>query len=214
MRSQSHWPGGPPAPPVADKNGLHQNRSWGADLRERFTGAVIISVLITGLILLASTGLFRNRPISSSGIVDADSLWAAMLLGSAPLIWAIEQVKFGRDDNGFRTRGLPSLMFVNTVLAAIIQMLFMLTWSLVVDESVPEHAALAQYHSDLLAFGLIAVFVIGLYAWAAVATLGSVGKRLATSVIGSLAWIVVAGLGIWQGIFIFENRATVGSFWV
>lgn len=72
----------------------------------------------------------------------------------------VQQVKLGRDDNGFRARGLPSLLLVSTVLAAVFQALLMLTWPLVADESVPRQGALAQYHNDPIAFGLVAVFVI------------------------------------------------------
>ena len=216
MRTEKHWSNGPPPPPPAEaaKDKTQPLGGWGTDLRERFTGAVLVAVIINGLMLVASTGFLRNRPISDTGVVNADTLWAAMLLGSAPIIWGIQQVKLGRDDNGFRTRGLPSLLLVSTVLAAVFQVLLMLTWPLVADESVPRQGALAQYHNDPIAFGLVAVFVIALYAWTTVASLGFIGKWLPTSAIGSVGWMIIAGAGIWQAFVIFENTATVGSFWV
>lgn len=216
MHSERHRTGPPPPPPPPAGNDKKNKPlgGWGSDLRERFTSAVIVAVIINGLMLVASTGFLRNRPISDTGVVEADSLWGAILLGCAPIFLSIEHVKFGRSDNGFRTRGLPSLLLVSTLLAAILQTLLMLTWPLVAHESVPRQGALAQYLTDPIAFGLIAVFVIALYAWTTVASLGFIGKRLPTSALGSVGWLIIAGVGIWQGFVIFEHPATTEDFWV
>lgn len=103
MRSEKHWSNGPPPPPSAEaaKDKTQPLGGLGTDLQERFTGAVLVAVIINGLMPIASTGFLRNRPASDTGVVHADTLWAAMLLGSAPIIWGIKQVKLGRDDNGF-----------------------------------------------------------------------------------------------------------------
>ena len=215
MRSESHWPGGPPPPPppIAAR---HHNRplgGWKKDLRDRLTGAVVASVLVTGLMLLSGTGLLRTRAGSTGSVVDPDGLWAGLLVVAASLIWAFGQVKFSRADKGFRRDGLPSLMLVSTGMAAILQILLMLTWPLVADDSLAEHAVLAQYHTEPLAFGLVAVFVIAIYAWTTVATLGFAGKGAGTSALGTVGWLIIAGVGAWQGIVMFENPATMSSFW-
>lgn len=171
------------------------------------------SVLVTVLMLLAGTGMLRTRP-GGNIFIDPDGVWAGILVVGAPLIWAYGSVKFGRDDNGFRSRGLPSLMLVVTVLAAILQILLMLLWPLVVDKNADGNTVLAQYHSEPFAFGLAAMFTLALYAWTTVATLGFVGKRLRSSLIGTLGWILIAGVGAWQGVAIFENPATADSFWI
>lgn len=215
MRSQSHWSGGPPPPPppVAAKHKHAPIPSWGIDLRQKFIGAAVCAVLTTGLMLLAGTGMLRTRP-GGDIFIDPDGVWAGILVVGAPLMWAYGVVKFGRNDNGFRSRGLPSLMLIVTVLAAVLQIVLMLLWPLVVDKNAHGHTVLAQYNAEPLAFGLTAVFVLALYSWTTVATLGFVGKRLQTSLFGTLGWIVIAGVGAWQGMTIFENPATAGSFWV
>src|SRR5699024_2551886 len=137
MRTEKHWSNGPPPPPPAEaaKDKTQPLGGWGTDLRERLTGAVLVAVIINGLMLIASTGFLRNRPISDTGVVEADTLWAAMLLGSAPIIWGIQHVTSGRDANGFRTHRLPSLLLVTTVLASVFQVHLMLAWRLVAAES-------------------------------------------------------------------------------
>lgn len=215
MRSESHWPGGPPPPPppIAAKHRNAPLGEWKKDLKDRLIGAGVASVVVTVLMLLAGTGLLRTRAGSTGTVVDPDAAWAGILVVAAPLIWAFGQVKFARADKGFRTHGLARLMLVSTGLATLLQILLMLTWPLVADDSLAGDVVLAQYHTDLLAFGLVAVFVIALYAWTTVATLGFAGKGAATSALGTAGWLIIAGVGAWQGIVMFENPATIGSFW-
>lgn len=216
MRSESHWPGGPPPPPppIAASHRKTPLGGWKKDLKDRLTGAVVVSILVTGLMLLSGTGLLRTRPGSTASVIDPDGLWAGILVVGAPLMWAFGQVKFSRVDKGFRTHGLPSLMLVSTGLAAMLQILLMLTWPLVADDSLAGHAVLTQYHANPLAFCLVAVFVIALYAWTTVAMLGFAGKGAGTSALGTVGWLIIAGVGAWQGTVMFENPATIGSFWV
>ncbi|NLZ97951.1 MAG: hypothetical protein GX920_03905, partial [Micrococcus sp.] len=98
MRSESHWPGGPPPPPppIAASHRKTPLGGWKKDLKDRLTGAVVVSILVTGLMLLSGTGLLRTRPGSTASVIDPDGLWAGILVVGAPLMWAFGQVKFSR----------------------------------------------------------------------------------------------------------------------
>src|SRR5690606_30208994 len=161
------YPGGPPHGPYSSPRGRQHPATkpvptWGSDLRRMLIVAGFVAVLWTIFMLVSATGLLRTNNLDQ---VEPDGVWAGILAGLGPALWAYSLVSFKREDNGFRRTGLPGLVILGAPFAAAIQLASMLVWPLVVDKLMHGQTVIATYSSDPLAFGLAAAFVIAMYAW-------------------------------------------------
>ncbi len=173
--------------------------------------AGFVAVLWTIFMLVSATGLLRTNNLDQ---VEPDGVWAGILAGLGPALWAYSLVSFKREDNGFRRTGLPGLVILGAPFAAAIQLASMLVWPLVVDKLMHGQTVIATYSSDPLAFGLAAAFVIAMYAWCLLCLLGMALDSMGAGLIGAILMIAVAGVGIWRGIRIFDNPPTETSLLV
>lgn len=172
--------------------------SWGADLRDLLIKAVAGAVLWTALMLLSGTGWMHTQ---DGTVIDADGVWAGLLAGFGPVVWAFSMLESRRADHGFRTRGLPGLMLLAVPAAAGIQVLSMLAWPLVVDGS----SVIARYSADPVAFAHGAALVVAVFAWSALAIMPAAGGRGATTGLAVIGLLVIGGLGAWQGVRTFDG---------
>jgi len=167
--------------------------------------AVFCVALTTVLMRLSGTGFLHSRSHSLRSPIEADGVWTGILASLGPTSWAYMIVKLRCPDNGLRKQGLAWLMLLAVVIAALCEIMAMFLWSLVMDKLAHGYSVIAMYPSDFLAFSLVAVFILAMFAWSALCVVWFARETLTVGFIGLVVLFAVGVIGAWQSIRVFDK---------
>lgn len=103
-------------------------RDWG-----RIIGVTaFIVALATLLIGLSALGIKQDKTFET---IDVDGLWAGICAGLPTIMFPFLLVEMSRADNGYRRKGLTSLLLLATLTACDLEVLVMMTRPLMLGDS-------------------------------------------------------------------------------
>lgn len=163
------------------------------------------AVFWTGAVFIAATGLLQQP---NGDVIEPTAVWAGIVGGLAAGVWGLLQVDLQRPGGGLRTDGLPSLLALGVPVSAVIQLVGVMLWPFAIDGS---HGSLVtQLHSEPTAVVQVALFLLGTMAWSMTPMFGFASGRMAPQLLSVLGLLAVLGLGVWQGLVLFDSLVEPG----
>ncbi|WP_461104114.1 hypothetical protein [Tessaracoccus terricola] len=163
------------------------------------------AVFWTGAVFIAATGLLQQP---NGDVIEPTAVWAGIVGGLAAGVWGFLQVDLQRPGGGLRTDGLPSLLSLGVPISAVIHLAGVMLWPFAIDGS---HGSLVtQLHSEPTAVVQVALFLVGTMAWSMTPMFGFASGRMMLGLLSGLLFLVVLGLGLWQGLVLFDSPVEPG----
>lgn len=158
------------------------------------------------MLLLASSGLLRQE--TSNVPIEADAVWAGILVGLGAVAWAFLPISSTRADTGYRRDRLPSLLCWGVLVATPVQLAALTVWPVIVGERAAPNDSLATFTSNPLSLAVMAGFVVAFQSFSAAAVLALVRLRVPTVFFAVLSFLAILGASIWQGVTLLGRAVT------
>ena len=124
----------------------------GRDLGRIIGLTAFIVALATLPIGFSALGVKQDK---TSETIDADGLWAGICAGRPTLMFPFLLVEMSREDNGYKRKGIISLLLLATLTACGLEVLVMMTRPHMLGDSAVMGTVATELTSDLLSIVLV-----------------------------------------------------------
>ncbi|WP_210603702.1 hypothetical protein [Brevibacterium oceani] len=182
--------------------------SWSYDFWRVFGLKAFAVVFFSLTVLLSHFGLLRKNVFSDP--IEADALWLGICVGLIAVLYPFLLMNTSSADFGYRRQGLVRLLVFGIPLAAVMEVLIMMTWPFMLgDRAVPGTVA-ADLAADPSSMVLVFLYIIGSTTWMLVVIMGLAFAPIWLKIVLLPVYIGAIFAVEFLGIRIFENSASGG----